>query len=606
MDDDIRKNFILKTRELLRKLENYIVNLNENSSRENIQDIFRIMHSIKGNAMILENEKMVKISHAAEDLIEKILYLNQSFYSNRLLESMFRVKDRLEDILNKGQGNVGCDDVLEEIQKLQREGIKDGDGKTSMESKSFEIVIDFESRAKQKLGMRKSNLLNNMKRLGRVEIIDDEDAVGDMKVKMDTDRDEGEIASFLDNRPFVENYKIQKSKYERQVEGDNSNRDFEEESYLSVKSDKLKNIIGVMEDITTTASLISEMKGKHDINTDILFNYIDRQNKLLSKMESLVMELRMVSVNFILDPIKRMVVQSSLRLKKEVDFLIEDDNVEIDRAIVDKLSLIMSHIIKNSIDHGIEYPDERLKKGKDRRGTIHVRTFAGGGSIRIQIEDDGKGLDTSQILEKSLAMGIVQEEDKYTEEELQKLVFEKGLSTKSSKSEISGRGMGMDIVKEEIQKFGGRLVLFSEKEKGVRIDLILPSNIHINHVINVKKGVYNYSIPIKLVREILPSEAVVSRKTSSKKSYGSIKGKIYEIIDFEEMYEDKGCGSLGRCAVIVSSADGEKVVVADEILGEGKVVIKKLEAPLRKIRGICGISFLNGGMISLVVDSLEL
>jgi|TARA_Y100000310_G_scaffold335429_1_gene417483 two-component system chemotaxis sensor kinase CheA len=379
-----------------------------------------------------------------------------------------------------------------------------------------------------------------------------------------------------------------------------------ESRYIRVDSDKLGHLINLVGELVTGSATMQVMVGRAGMTElDEVSSGIET---LVENIRDSALQLRMVQIGETFNRYRRVVRDMSKGLNKEIDLLISGGETELDKAVVEKITDPLMHLVRNSIDHGIETPEERKAAGKPQRGSIHLNAYHDSGYIVITITDDGGGLDPDVILAKAIANGVVQADQKLTHQEILRLIFSAGLSTKQEVSNLSGRGVGMDVVRRNIEALRGSVDLHSDLGKGTRVDIRLPLTLAIIDGFLVGVGGEKYVIPLSMVSECieLSSESWDDRKESA---YISLRGEVLPFLNLKKYFDissDKKERERIQSLVVVRCGDGKAGLVVDDLYGELQTVIKPLGQIFEKLRGISGATVLGSGDIALILDIAEL
>ena len=304
----------------------------------------------------------------------------------------------------------------------------------------------------------------------------------------------------------------------------------------------------------------------------------------------------------------RIVRDTSKTLGKDIKLEIRGEETEVDKPVLDRLGDPLVHIIRNSIDHGIEMPDDREANGKPRQGIVNLSAYHQGNFLVIEIKDNGKGIDAEKVYQKAVASGTIPKDKVLSSEEKLELIFHPGLSTKEKVSEVSGRGVGMDVVRTNIEELGGNVKLESELGKGSTIRINLPLTIAILDGMVVDVGSDKFVIPLEQIQESLRVTPEMYTKRSDIGEVITLRGDVIPVYNLAESLK---CHHYQRSAlertIIISENKGRKFAVwTDDILFQQQVVIKKLGSEIRNQKGLIGGSILGDGMPTFIVDIREL
>lgn len=386
------------------------------------------------------------------------------------------------------------------------------------------------------------------------------------------------------------------------------NHNSSQQSIISVnvtKLDKLMDLVGEM--VIAKAMVIqnSDLAGLTLNN----FNKSARQlNKITAEIQDMVMAIRMVPLSTTFHRMHRIIRDMNKKLGKETELIIIGENTEVDKNIIEHISDPLMHLIRNSVDHGIEMPEERILKGKSKSGNITIEAKNSGSDVHIQIKDDGKGLDRKKILQKAKENHMLTKtEEDISDSELFNMILSPGFSTKEIITEFSGRGVGMDVVSTNIELVGGSVSVESIPEQGTTITLKIPLTLAIIDGINIKVGSTFYTIPTTNIKEFFRPDITNIIRDPHGNNMIMVRGQCYLILKLADLFEVKGASSDFSNGIMIMMEENEKIIClfADELLGQQQVVVKTLPDYIlrsKKIKGISGCTLLGNGGISLIID----
>lgn len=376
------------------------------------------------------------------------------------------------------------------------------------------------------------------------------------------------------------------------------------------KIDALLNLVGEMvinQSMLNNQFSSSNGEGDAEKSTGV---ELDQSLALLERttreLQEAVMKIRMLPVSTTFNRYPRLVYDLSAKLDKIVELKITGENTELDKTVLEKIGDPLLHLIRNSLDHGIESPEQRVAAGKDKTGVIHLSASHEGGSVVIRVSDDGAGLNTDKILKKAIEKGLVSEDDTLTEQQINDLVFHAGFSTADVVTDVSGRGVGMDVVRNNIEEIGGRVEVQSERGKGSTFQITLPLTLAIldGQLIQVAGQVY--VIPLLSIVETVQVDMERINIISGTEAIYRLRGEVIPMIDMRTLYSIPDVDNLlsyeNKQLVIVESDRRSVGLVVDDLLDQHQVVIKSLETNYVKIPGILGATILGNGTVSLIVD----
>jgi two-component system chemotaxis sensor kinase CheA len=316
------------------------------------------------------------------------------------------------------------------------------------------------------------------------------------------------------------------------------------------------------------------------------------------------MGIRMLQIGTAFQRFPRLVRDLAQKSGKKIQLLTAGEETELDKSVIESIGDPLTHLIRNSADHGLEPPDERLTAGKPEQGTIKLNAFHEGGNICITVEDDGRGLNRDRILAKAVKQGLVPESEKLPDDQIWQLIFKPGFSTAEKITDVSGRGVGMDVVKRNIEALGGAVGIKTTPGKGTLFTLKLPLTLAIIDGMTVRAGKELYIIPLVSIVESIQPRADTIRTIIGQAELINVRGAYHPIVRLHQAFhiEPEHTDLLDSILVIVET-EGERVaVMVDELVGQQQVVIKSLEKNFRKVQGIAGATILGDGTVGFILD----
>ena len=370
----------------------------------------------------------------------------------------------------------------------------------------------------------------------------------------------------------------------------------------TVKIDKLFDLVGELITIETMVTKNPDLAGLQ------LPNFIkaaNQLNKITRELQEVTMSVRMMPLEGLFNKMKRLVRDVSLKLGKKVDLTISGQETEMDKNVIDEISDPLVHILRNSLDHGIEFPEERLAKGKSDTGKVHLSARYEGNEILISVKDDGAGIDKERVLRKAEEKGLLQvSPEKMTDKEIFALIFEPGFSTAKQVTDISGRGVGMDVVRKNIEKLRGAIDIESEYGKGTTVTLRIPLTLAIMEALLVKVGTETFAIPLMNVSETFRVATQDISKTMDGLEMIKVRDEILPTFRIHELFKIKPrYYELEKGIILITESRSKKFCLfADELIGQQQAVIKGLSDYIGKVPGITGCMILGDGGIGLILD----
>lgn len=368
----------------------------------------------------------------------------------------------------------------------------------------------------------------------------------------------------------------------------------------SAKIDELVNAVSELVTMQAQFSLIATKK-----NDATLMAVAEQMEKITRQLRDNSFEISLIPLQGELVRFQRLVRDLSKNLGKQIDFVVEGGEIELDKNIIEHLTDPLLHMIRNSCDHGIEMPDERISKGKNPKGTIKLKAFYSGSSVIIRVSDDGKGMDPDKLFKKAVEKGLVDANAKMSKRDILALIFASGFSTADKVSDVSGRGVGMDVVKSKIAEIRGDIAIDSEIDEGTTFTLDLPLTLSIIDGLLTKVNGEQFVVPLSNIERILSTSEVQMSDSKLGKTF------LYEnervmFVDLNDMFYQKEV-DITKSKILLVNHGGKRVgLVVDMIVGEFQIVVKPLGKFMRKVDMISGASVMGDGSLSLIIDTTRL
>jgi len=436
-----------------------------------------------------------------------------------------------------------------------------------------EILLDRGSIAKEELDAA----LSSQKRIG--EVLLEKGAV-----------DPSEVASALAEQEQIRNMRKKRSAAE-------------EASSIRVPASRLDSLVNLVGELVTVQARLTEFSARR-ADADLI-GIAEEVERLSSELRDISMGIRMLPIGTTFAKFKRLVRDLSAELGKDISFTMEGEDTELDKTVIDKLSDPLVHLIRNSIDHGIELPAVRTAAGKPAQGTIELSAAHSGAHVLIRIADDGAGLDAQVIRAKALEKGIIAPDAVLSEKEIHDLIFAPGFSTARNVTSVSGRGVGMDVVRTSIESLGGAVEIASTTGTGTTITLKLPLTLAIIDGLLVNISCESFVIPLAAVVECVELTGA-NRKHAHGRHLIKVREEIVPYISLREVFTIDGSTPDIEQVVITEIGDRRVGFVVDKVIGQHQTVIKSMGQMLRNIDNISGATILGDGSVALILDVLKL
>jgi len=374
---------------------------------------------------------------------------------------------------------------------------------------------------------------------------------------------------------------------------------------LRVSVPKVDALINTVGELVITQTMLSQLTTNFSFdNLSKLFAGLEQLERNTRELQESVMRIRMLPLSFAFNRLPRLVHDMSQKLGKEVDLVISGEQTEIDKTVIDSLIDPLLHLVRNSLGHGIEPPSERVNAGKPRTGTIEIRAFQKGGNVIIEIHDDGRGLQHDRILSRAVMNGLIPADAKLSTQEIEEMIFLPGFTTAEAVNDISGRGVGMDVVRSNIRSLGGSVEITSQNGRGTCFTVRLPLTLAILDGLSVQVGEHIYILPlVSIIESVRIRPEQVSRLAGGGELF-SMRNEYLPVIRLYELFGVEARSTdFTQGLLVIVEADGKKAgLYVDDLLGQQQIVIKSLAAHYRKVEGISAATILGDGSVAMILD----
>ncbi len=624
---EILEEFLVEAEEIIQNLDQDLIALEDDPTDiDLLNKIFRGMHTLKGGAGFLGLTSIVEIAHKIEDIFNKLrnseLILNSEMM-DVILEGIDKLKEGIERLRDEGE-IPDESEVVDIVQKL--EAILNGESPSSVSESNVESTSNEEKSKEDKnepklkfaddvdediknliLQYPKSSLGDILEEL--ILLPPDKRPSIETIEKLEKIIAEGkEVEDLLKKEekkeePKVENKKENKPKSKKQKD--------EKNEVIRVDVERVETLMNLVGELVLDRNRIVKLASTLEItsNQDTNENLIEAitgMSRTVSDLQDAVMKLRMQPVKKIFSKFPRVVRDLAKKLNKKVQLVLEGEDTEIDRSILDKLEDPLIHLVRNSLDHGIETPEERVMMGKPEVGTIKLSALQEGDRIVISIEDDGKGINPEVIKRKAIEKGLITQEqaENMTDKEAFELIFLPGFSTADQISDVSGRGVGMDVVASTIHSLRGNIEIDSEMGKGTKIVMKLPLTVAIIRTLMV--GINNriFAIPLYSVVEIVRYNKDAIKNVGNFKSF-MLRDEVHLLFTLNELFEMEDEREK-EFIVIVKIGEKNIAIAIEDLYGEEEIVIKPLGQLLSDVPGVAGATITGDGRVVLIIDANSL
>ncbi|MGK3142109.1 chemotaxis protein CheA [Pantoea sp. C2G6] len=377
-----------------------------------------------------------------------------------------------------------------------------------------------------------------------------------------------------------------------------------ESTSIRVAVEKVDQLINLVGELVITQSMLAQRSGELDpVAHGDLLNSMGQLERNARDLQESVMSIRMMPMEYVFSRFPRLVRDLASKLGKEVELTLLGSSTELDKSLIERIIDPLTHLVRNSLDHGIETPEKRLATGKVATGNLTLSAEHQGGNICIEVSDDGAGLNRERILAKALSSGLPVHEN-MSDEEVGMLIFAPGFSTAEQVTDVSGRGVGMDVVKRNIQEMGGHVEIASKQGKGTTIRILLPLTLAILDGMSVRVADEVFILPLNAVMESLQPRAEELKPLAGGECVLEVRGEYLPLVELWNVFDVQGAKTEATqgIVVILQSAGKRYALLVDQLIGQHQVVVKNLESNYRKVPGISAATILGDGSVALIVD----
>ncbi|QJR15034.1 chemotaxis protein CheA [Usitatibacter palustris] len=400
-----------------------------------------------------------------------------------------------------------------------------------------------------------------------------------------------------------EKYGLFESQQESEAKEKEQARARGDQSSIRVSTEKIDRIVNLVGELVIAQAMLQQAAGGADTQEERLSHSLGTLDRNTRELQQAVMSIRMMPMEFVFSRFPRLVYDVSARLGKKVQLRTQGHETELDKELIELLVDPLTHVVRNAIDHGIESPEERVRAGKPEQGSVHMRATHRGGSVIIEVTDDGRGLDRVAIVAKGRELGMAVSED-MPDTEIWQVLFAPGFSTAKQVTELSGRGVGMDVVRRNINSLGGSVYIASEFGQGTTITIQLPLTLAVLDGMIVSVADENYIVPLEFVSEAFRPGPADIKKVVNQAAFVAVRGEHLPIIRLEDVVEAPQAQRLnGEPLCLVVEVDQRRAaLLVDGLVGQQQLVVKSLETNLHHVPGVAGATILGDGRVALILD----
>ncbi|AKU27720.1 chemotaxis protein CheA [Anoxybacillus geothermalis] len=651
--------FIDESKEHLQAINERLLELEKTPEDMSVvNDIFRSAHTLKGMSATMGFEDLANLTHQMENVLDGIRNRRLSV-TPELLDVIFEAVDHLEAMISSiAAGGDGTRDVRRTVEQLKR--IEQGEMPNKQAAREepplehaygeFEYhvleqakeqgfsVYEIRVRLRDDCLLKAARVYMVFEKLNEVgeivkatppvEMLEEEQFDREFLVtvvsKAPADElqkrlmgiseiDDVKVSMLSSNEPSAESEKAaapqqpaameQAAAVQAEAEAPEKQTAKQATKTIRVNIERLDRLMNLFEELVVDRGRLEQIS--RELNHAELTETVERMSRISSDLQTIILNMRMVPVETVFNRFPRMVRQLARELGKKVRLDIIGADTELDRTVIDEIGDPLVHLIRNALDHGIEAPDVRVARGKPEEGTVQLRAYHSGNHVFIEIEDDGAGISREKVLQKAKSRGIVspQAAEHLNDQQIYELIFAPGFSTAEQVSDISGRGVGLDVVKSTIESLGGTVSVDSQPGKGSLFSIQLPLTLSIISVLLVQIAEETYAIPLSSIIEtaLVKKEEIFSAHNQPVIDF---RGKIVPLVRLKDVFAVPGAADDGDAVAVVIVRKGEKLaaLAVDSFIGQQEVVLKSLGNYLSSVFAISGATILGDGRVALIID----
>lgn len=641
-----KKDFIAEAEELIEEAERLLVEIQDTFESglnpDTINALFRSIHTMKGLSGLFGYKGLSEFSHSFESILDD-LRLGRIEINDSAVQFLFKNMDILKGVIKKistegvedldverltkdiegfrqsamsGFAPKGEDllskideSILKVLSEYEEHRLKTNikDGKGIYLAKAVFKLIDFDKSLNELTGLIKNNgeLISTLPTSTDIP----PDSIGfNLLFASQKEREELEKTINLPIDELIEKKKesipVQQTQQKPTMEASLKSTS----TYVRVDIEKLDRILNTISELNLAraatnriAREMSEVMGNTPLVIDV-FKISQTFGRRLSELQNQVLEIRMIPIGQIFSRLGQVIRRYSREMGKQIDLILYGEDTEIDKHLAEEIVDPLMHIVRNAIDHGVELPEERKKAGKKESGTITLKAFQRGNHVVIEVSDDGSGIDIERVKKKAVEKGLITPEiGDLSDKEILDFIFLPGFSTKISVSEVSGRGVGMDVVKEKITTLGGFVDIVTERGKGTTFILTTPITLAILKALIVRVGKEKFSIPLTSISETLVIEHQDLQTIEGKKVY-NLRGEMLPVEGIDHIFGINRDDSDRSFAIVAGFGTRRMGFLVDEVIGQQEIVIKSLGEYFRGLKGFAGAAEVGKHEVILVID----
>ncbi|WP_260733955.1 chemotaxis protein CheA [Escherichia coli] len=630
---DFYQTFFDESDELLADMEQHLLVLQpEAPDAEQLNAIFRAAHSIKGGAGTFGFSVLQETTHLMENLLDEArrgeMQLNTDII-NLFLETKDIMQEQLDAYKQSQEPDAASFDYI--CQALRQLALEAKDETPSAVTR-LSVVAKSEPQDEQSRSESPRRIILSRLKAGEVDLLEEE--LGHLTTLTDVVKGTDSLSAILTGdiaedditavlcfvieadqitfetvevSPKISTPPVLKLAAEQaptgRVEREKTTRSSESTS-IRVAVEKVDQLINLVGELVITQSMLAQRSSELDpVNHGDLITSMGQLQRNARDLQESVMSIRMMPMEYVFSRYPRLVRDLAGKLGKQVELTLVGSSTELDKSLIERIIDPLTHLVRNSLDHGIELPEKRLAAGKNSVGNLILSAEHQGGNICIEVTDDGAGLNRERILAKAASQGLTVSEN-MSDDEVAMLIFAPGFSTAEQVTDVSGRGVGMDVVKRNIQEMGGHVEIQSKQGTGTTIRILLPLTLAILDGMSVRVADEVFILPLNAVMESLqPREADLHPLAGGERVL-EVRGEYLPIVELWKVFNVAGAKTEATQGIVVILQSGGRryALLVDQLIGQHQVVVKNLESNYRKVPGISAATILGDGSVALIVD----
>jgi two-component system chemotaxis sensor kinase CheA len=656
--DPVIQGFLEEAGDLLADFEAALLELEDNPANPEILNrIFRCAHTIKGNSAMLGLDRVARFTHVLEDLLDKVRR-SELALSAALMETLLKSGDALKELLAETQsGSVGDpnrhDQILKAIQSFAGRETTDAPaaqweqaamaapppaGAPAGNAETLYEIYFAPPAELMRRGLEPIQFLQALSDIGELHQVTPDlghlPPLADMEVErcylrwkvwLSSGRRKKEIEACFEFLGDPSAFTVEALSFDdggaepeaevlvtqplnlldSKPETRNSKPETLESGSIRVSIDKIDKLINLVGELVITQSIVAQTVGHFSPEKlSILEEAVAQMDRHARELHERVLTVRMIPVKTLFSRFPRLVRDLAAAVGKKVRLEVLGEETELDKTVIERIGDPLTHLIRNAVDHGIEAVEDRQAAGKPVTGRVRIEAYQQSGNVYIETADDGRGLDLEKIVAKAIQNGRVVPEQVLTDEEVHALIFQPGFSTAAQVTEVSGRGVGMDVVKRNVESLGGTITIHSESGKGTRFRIKLPLTLAIMDGQALQVGEQIYILPLVAITEsVRPARGSVHKLTGGAEVV-MIRDRALPVLRLHRLFgvRPKNDDPTQGLVVIVEYEGRQAALLVDELLGQQQVVIKSLESNFSKVEGVAGATILGDGQVALILD----